>query len=249
MRMARQKWYEMFRYADRPHAGPAAAVRNTESFVQIQMAHVCTDKSGRGQPDLRVHVRAIHINLTAVHMNDAADFLDGLLKYAVRTGIGDHETGQFLFMRLGFRAKVGHINVSVGIASHGDDLHPGHRGACRIRAVRGGWDQTDIAMRLAPRFVIGTDDEQSGNIRPANRRSAAMKCQRSQYIPRASPLGSGKVSDNRAPATTERTGWIFANSGHETGNISAAAFNFIVQEPSGIIEAVNDKSRDSNRLM
>jgi hypothetical protein len=30
------------------------------------------------------------------------------------------------------------------------------------------------------------------------------------------------------------------------GNISAAAFNFIVQEPKAIIECVNDKSLRSN---
>jgi hypothetical protein len=44
-------------------------------------------------------------------------------------------------------------------------------------------------------------------------------------------------------------GCILPNSGHETGNISAAALSFIVQEPSGIIEAVSERSRDSSRLM
>ena len=39
----------------------------------------------------------------------------------------------------------------------------------------------------------------------------------------------------------------FANSGHETGNISAVAFSFIVHEPSGIIEVVSERSRDSSR--
>ena len=38
------------------------------------------------------------------------------------------------------------------------------------------------------------------------------------------------------------------NSGQETGSISKAAFSFIVQEPSGIIDAVSDRSRDSSRL-
>src|SRR5436190_633037 len=38
------------------------------------------------------------------------------------------------------------------------------------------------------------------------------------------------------------------NSGQVTGNISTAAFNFIVQEPSGIIEIVSDKSRAYKRF-
>ena len=32
-----------------------------------------------------------------------------------------------------------------------------------------------------------------------------------------------------------------------TGNISAVALSFIVQEPSGIIEVVSERSRDSSR--
>jgi hypothetical protein len=39
------------------------------------------------------------------------------------------------------------------------------------------------------------------------------------------------------------------NSGQVTGNISAVAFNFIVQLPSGIIECVSERSRDSRVRM
>jgi len=38
------------------------------------------------------------------------------------------------------------------------------------------------------------------------------------------------------------------NSGQLTGNISQVALSFIVQEPSGIIECVSDRSRDSRRF-
>ena len=38
-------------------------------------------------------------------------------------------------------------------------------------------------------------------------------------------------------------GWTSANSGQVTGSISAVAFSFIVQEPSGIIEVVSERSR------
>ena len=39
------------------------------------------------------------------------------------------------------------------------------------------------------------------------------------------------------------------NSGQVTGNISAVAFSFIVHDPSGIIECVSERSRDSSRRM
>ena len=42
-------------------------------------------------------------------------------------------------------------------------------------------------------------------------------------------------------------GWSRANSGQVTGSISAVPLSFIVQEPSGIMDVVNDKSRLSSR--
>ena len=40
--------------------------------------------------------------------------------------------------------------------------------------------------------------------------------------------------------------FIYINSGQEIGNISADAFNFIVHDPSGIIEWQSERSRDSS---
>ena len=44
-------------------------------------------------------------------------------------------------------------------------------------------------------------------------------------------------------------GCSLPNCGHVTGTISAVALSFIVHEPSGIIECVSDRSRDSSRRM
>ena len=38
------------------------------------------------------------------------------------------------------------------------------------------------------------------------------------------------------------------SSGQVIGNISAAAFSFMVQEPSGIMDVANERSRDSSRF-
>ena len=73
-RMAWQKRREMCRHANWSHAGSAAAVRNRKRLVQVQMADVCADRRGTRQPDLRVHVRAVHVHLTADSVNDGADF-------------------------------------------------------------------------------------------------------------------------------------------------------------------------------
>ena len=65
-RMAGQERREVRRHADRPHARSAAAVRNRKRLVQVQVADVGADRRRTREPDLRVHVRAVHVDLTAV---------------------------------------------------------------------------------------------------------------------------------------------------------------------------------------
>ena len=77
-------------------------------------------------------------------------------------GIGDHQAREIIFVRLGFGAKVGDVNVAIGVARDGDDFHSGHDGAGGIGAVRGSGNKANVAMRLAARFVIRADDEQPG---------------------------------------------------------------------------------------
>ena len=74
----------MFCYANRPHARAAAAVRDAEGLVQVQVADVRPDLSWPAEPDLRVQVRAVHIDLPAVGVNDFADLLDRFLEHAMR---------------------------------------------------------------------------------------------------------------------------------------------------------------------
>ncbi len=70
--------------ANRSHTRTAAAVRNAEGFMQIQVRDIRADIARRGDADLRIHVRAIQINLTAILMHDLAHFADGLFINAVR---------------------------------------------------------------------------------------------------------------------------------------------------------------------
>ena len=74
----------MRRHADRPHAGASPAMRNRKRLVQIQMANVRADRCRAGEPDLRVHVCAIHVHLTAEPVRHGADFLYRVLEHAVR---------------------------------------------------------------------------------------------------------------------------------------------------------------------
>ena len=69
--------------ADGAHAGAAAAVRDAEGLVQVQVADIAAQIAGARQADHGVHVGAVDIDLPAVVMGDLADFLDRFLEHAV----------------------------------------------------------------------------------------------------------------------------------------------------------------------
>ena len=52
--------------ADRPHAGPAAAMRDAEGLVQVEVADVSADVPGPREADQCIHVGAVEVDLAAV---------------------------------------------------------------------------------------------------------------------------------------------------------------------------------------
>ncbi len=149
-------------YADRAHAGTAAAMRNAEGLVQVQMADIRADVARAGKANHRIHVGAVQIDLATVLMHDLADFADVLLEHAVRRGIGDHAAGEGVRILLRFGAEIVHIDLA-GVA-HLDDhhLHAGHLRRGRVGAVRRGRYQADVAMLVAVGDMVGADREQTG---------------------------------------------------------------------------------------
>ena len=102
--MAGQKRRKVRFHTNRAHAGAAAAVRNRKGFVQVQMRNVRTEFARFGQPDLRIHVRAVHVHLPTELMHDVANFHNVLLEYAVRGRIRHHQTRQVIGVFFGFGA-------------------------------------------------------------------------------------------------------------------------------------------------
>ncbi|MNH90807.1 hypothetical protein D3C73_433520 [compost metagenome] len=87
---------QVFLHADGTHARATTAMRNGEGLVQVEVRDVSTDKTRRRQPDLRVHVGAVQIDLTAILVNDVAHLLDGLLVHPVGGGVGHHQAGELV---------------------------------------------------------------------------------------------------------------------------------------------------------
>src|SRR5438552_598367 len=109
----RQKRSEMFCHANSTDAWATAAMWDAEGFVQVQMANIGTDVAWPAKTDLRVHIRAVHVNLTAVTVYDLADFANRRLKNAVCARIGDHQRCQIARMRISLCPQIGQINVTV----------------------------------------------------------------------------------------------------------------------------------------
>ena len=59
--------------ADRTDAGAAAAVRNAEGLVQVQVRDVGAELARRGEADQRIQVRAVDVHLAAVRVHDLAE--------------------------------------------------------------------------------------------------------------------------------------------------------------------------------
>src|SRR5690606_16672150 len=104
--------------------------------------------------NLRVHVGAVHVHLSAVFVDDPADVLHAFLVHPVGGRIGDHHAGKIILMLLCFRFQVGHVDITVLQRFYDHHLVTYHHGACRIGAVRGDGDEDDVAVCLAAAFMI-----------------------------------------------------------------------------------------------
>jgi hypothetical protein len=90
-----------------------------------------------------------------------ADFSDVLLEYTMGRWVCDHERGELVRVLIRFTAQITKLDVSLDVTSHRDHAQTGHNCAGRIRAVRRGGDEADIAMRLAPVCLPCSNNEQT----------------------------------------------------------------------------------------
>ena len=79
------------------HTRATATMRNSKGFVQVEVTDVGTDVSRVGKANLGVHVGAIHVDLTAVGMNNTGDLDDAFFIYTVRRRICNHDTCKDIF--------------------------------------------------------------------------------------------------------------------------------------------------------
>ncbi|OIQ68407.1 hypothetical protein GALL_500010 [mine drainage metagenome] len=146
---------------DRPHSRPATAMRDGKGFVQVEVADVTADLAGFCQPDHRVHIGAVDIDLPAILVRDLANLPHRFLENAVGGGVGDHAGGKVFARLCRPRAEIIQIDIAIFQRLDHDNLHPRHLRRGRVGAMRGNRNQTDAPMPLALRAVIGLNGQQA----------------------------------------------------------------------------------------
>ena len=117
-RVAGQERHQVGDDADRADARAAAAVRDAEGLVQVEVADVAAELARRGDADQRVHVGAVDVDAAAVRGGRSRTARSTrALEHAVGRRVGDHHAGQAVGVLLALRLEVGEVDVAVGVAA------------------------------------------------------------------------------------------------------------------------------------
>ena len=181
-RMVRQEAPQMPAHGDRADAGPAAAVRDAERLVQVQVRDVGAELARLRQPHERVEVGAVDVDLPARLVHERADLAHRALVDAVCRGVRDHQRRDVLAVLGELGPQVAEIDVAVA------RRRPRRRRACRpsrrsrhsCRARSTGSGRRRAARRRARGGRRGS--RAGPRTRPASRRSAAARRRRSPVI-------------------------------------------------------------------
>src|SRR5690606_35469983 len=130
--------------------GSAAAVRDAEGLVQVEMGDVRAPLAGLRQAEHGVEVGAVGVHLPAVLVDDLADLHHVFLEHAVGGGVGHHDRRQAVGILAGPGADVLDVDVAVRVALGHHHLHAAQLGRGRVGAVGGLGDQADVALPFAP---------------------------------------------------------------------------------------------------
>ena len=139
----------------------SATVGYAEGFVEVQVRDVPSELPGSCHADERVEICAVDVDLSAYGMDFFTNCRDPFLEDSVGGRVGDHDRGDFGSILLDLLIQVHQVDISLGVACDDDDLHVGHLSAGWIGTVGRAWDQADVSVPLALRFVVLHDGQQS----------------------------------------------------------------------------------------
>ena len=108
----------------------------------------------------RVQVGAVVVEGAAHVVNHCGDLLDALVEEAERVRVGQHQARDVL---VGLGAQVVDVDAAALVGGDLDDLVAGHRDGRGVGSM-GGVRSQDPVARLAPVLVVGTGQQQPGQL-------------------------------------------------------------------------------------
>ena len=157
-----------------PTPGPPPPCGMQNVWCKFMWADVGTELGRVGDAHLCIEVGAVHVNLSAVKVNDGANLFDRLFKHAMRGRIGDHQRSELAGILLSRGAQIGDIDVAVVVASGDDDFHAAHLRAGRIGAVRADGIRQTLRCALIAGWRDRHGSQAARRIRPARHCSAVV---------------------------------------------------------------------------
>ena len=151
----------MFGHGHGTHTRAAAAVRDAEGLVQVQVRHVPAEPARTRQTHQRIEVGTVHVHLATGVVNCLAHHGDVRVVHTVGRGVGDHDAREFIThgLDLGFEVLV----VDQAIRRCGDhhDLEVRQDGRRRIGSMRRGRDQDGLALGLSAIDLVPANGQQT----------------------------------------------------------------------------------------
>src|SRR5579859_617894 len=129
--------FEDFFHGNGTGAGTAAAVRRRKSLMKIEVHDVYAEIAGAGDAGQGIHVGAVHVEKSALGVQDFGDFRDALFKNAEGGGIGEHQRGD---IRRDEVVQLSDVNLSVRFGLDVFDFVAGDHGGGGIGAVGRVWN-------------------------------------------------------------------------------------------------------------
>ncbi len=99
------------------------------------MGHVGAELGGAADAEHGIQIRAVHVHLSTMIVNDLTDLAHRLFEHTVGGRVGNHQCPEGIGVLLRLRTQVGDIDIAVRVAVNDHHLHPRHLGAGGIRAV------------------------------------------------------------------------------------------------------------------
>lgn len=105
-RVSRQEGNQVFLDTNGSHSRSSSSVGNSKGLVEVKVANISAKEPWRGVPNLRVHVSAVHVHLSAVMVNDVARLLNSFFEDAARRRVGDHKCAKVVLVLFCLRLQV-----------------------------------------------------------------------------------------------------------------------------------------------